>query len=428
MTHSSAYSLRSTLLSWAILTALFFWFKGGYLPVVVAVAGALLLWIGSVIAPRALSLIAVLYPGKLTILLATIAICAVIGEIVITSIAPQMQVYGWLSRDTYEISPTRWFAHKPNLDVELSVPDYTYRLQTNSLGFRDTEHAKQKQQGVIRVLLAGDSFTDGDGVAVEDNYPSVMRRALEEDSARWEVINVSVPGYGPVETALTVSEYASQYKPDLIIFGFYLGNDLADAMKTRDEKLREIGLIHDTVPLFPLNRWLWHNSNLYVLLQNTVSVLREKVRGGPTRRQLGLTGVRYFETSAPQVFNRGWRETVKALANMKQIAGSVGSDFIAALFPLASQVTPSQFLKYVPRELNLRDTTRYDLDWLQRSLHQKLDSLEIAYTDLTPVFRDAKEQPLFNALADHHPNKDGYRLIGETVAQAALEWRKNKQR
>jgi hypothetical protein len=427
-THGDTF--RPVLISWLGIAAFLFWFKGGAMPLVVAVSGAGVLWALSRYTPNLFGKIALLSPLRLALLAFTGVVCAVIGEFVITKVAPQPQVYGWLSRDTYEIHPTRWFARKPNLDIELSVPDYTYRLQTNSLGFRDKEHAVEKAAGVTRVLLIGDSFTDGDGVPLRDNYPSVMERALNASSAGdeesvpdWEIINVSVPGYGPIETGLTLDEFGSRYKPDLIIYGFYLGNDLADAMKSRDEKLHEIGLLKDDVSLFPLNNWLWRNSNFYVLIQNALSALNERRAGGATGRQLGLTGVRYFRKDAPEKFKRGWDNTVVSLVRMKQVADSVGADLLVALFPVPSVVTPSGLLEYVPTGLNIFDTSRYDANWLQRSAHSKLDSLQLTYVDLTSAYRESKIQPLFNTLADHHPNRDGYRLMGEFIASEAQRWR-----
>jgi len=71
-----------------------------------------------------------------------------------------------------------------------------YPLYTNSLGFRDSKirEVAQKPEGQ-RILLAGDSFTEGSGVTWEESVAGRLESALEEKGV--EVLNSAVSSYAP---------------------------------------------------------------------------------------------------------------------------------------------------------------------------------------------------------------------------------------
>lgn len=123
------------------------------------------------------------------------------------------------------------------------VPDpYTgYRLQPNSIGYyqdntptiinsnghRDDESNPEKDKGVFRILVLGDSFTMGVNVRQEETYPQILERTLNEQfkETRIEVINAGVAGWEPFQYAQYYEHYGRQFKPDLILIGFFVGND-----------------------------------------------------------------------------------------------------------------------------------------------------------------------------------------------------------
>ena len=70
-------------------------------------------------------------------------------------------------------------------------------LELNGDGFRDRDYAKPKPPGVHRVVGIGDSFMFGWGLKPGKDYLSLLeeRLAAEAPTARWEVLNMGVPGY-----------------------------------------------------------------------------------------------------------------------------------------------------------------------------------------------------------------------------------------
>src|SRR6202035_1175968 len=66
----------------------------------------------------------------------------------------------------------------PNFDGYENWGDTRYRVFTNSLGFRDASvRDVPTRSSVHRVILMGDSFTEGLGVNFEDSYAGLLSAA-----------------------------------------------------------------------------------------------------------------------------------------------------------------------------------------------------------------------------------------------------------
>jgi len=74
-----------------------------------------------------------------------------------------------------------------------------YRLYTNSLGFKDVSpRIVSLAQDQRRVLLMGDSFTEGIGVPFEQTFAGLLFRDGLENVNKVEFLNAAVVGYSPV--------------------------------------------------------------------------------------------------------------------------------------------------------------------------------------------------------------------------------------
>lgn len=68
-----------------------------------------------------------------------------------------------------------------------------------------------------------------------ESWPNVLERLLKEqapraDGRRYEVLNAGVITYQPIHDYLWWRLYGRQLQPDLLISGYYVGNDLVDAL------------------------------------------------------------------------------------------------------------------------------------------------------------------------------------------------------
>jgi hypothetical protein len=144
----------------------------------------------------------------------------------------------------------------------------------NSHGHRDVEVTLKKPAGVFRILVLGDSFTVGANVRQEEAYPKVLEKRLKNVyGSRIQVVNSGVGGWQPFQYAQYFEHYGQQFEPDLILVGFFVGNDTFDDF-TNVGQLSTAILGHTISrdaaarPFLKLQVFLYERSNLARLLLN----------------------------------------------------------------------------------------------------------------------------------------------------------------
>ena len=112
-----------------------------------------------------------------------------------------------------------------NLGFAPGARIHGFRL--NSRGFRTREYQTRRSEAV-RVVAIGDSFTYG-AVPYEQTWPLVLEQRLEQALGREvEVISLGVPSVGPEFYWRLWQLEASRLRPDLVVLGFFVGNDLGE--------------------------------------------------------------------------------------------------------------------------------------------------------------------------------------------------------
>ncbi len=99
------------------------------------------------------------------------------------------------------------------------------KLTINSRGLRDREYALAKPAGVRRVLVLGDSYTWGYGVANDEIYTEVLERSLAARGQVVQVINSGVSGWGTDQEYLFLEAEGMAYQPDVVVLALFLIND-----------------------------------------------------------------------------------------------------------------------------------------------------------------------------------------------------------
>ncbi len=118
---------------------------------------------------------------------------------------------------------------------EFATTEYRVTVQTNSLGLRGPELA-EPQRGEIKVLVVGDSFTLGAQVEEEQTFVSLLAPDLTERLGRPVVtLNGGVDGHGTADSMKILKRVRGKARPDLVVLAFYLGNDLRDNSRSKEE-------------------------------------------------------------------------------------------------------------------------------------------------------------------------------------------------
>ncbi|HKQ75621.1 MAG TPA: SGNH/GDSL hydrolase family protein [Blastocatellia bacterium] len=100
----------------------------------------------------------------------------------------------------------------------------------NSHGFRDRERALIKPQGVYRVAVLGDSYTEARQVGMDATFTALSEAELNRRhcfrESNVEVLNFGVAGYGTGQELLLLRERAWKFSPDMIVLQVFTGNDI----------------------------------------------------------------------------------------------------------------------------------------------------------------------------------------------------------
>ena len=113
----------------------------------------------------------------------------------------------------------------PNVEHKFRTREFSYTVQTNSLGFRDREFTLKKT-AKTRVLAIGDSFTFGYGVNGDQAWPKVLEARLRAAGNDLEIANLGRPGSSPRGYAIVAEKAIPLLKPDLVIVAVLQGDDL----------------------------------------------------------------------------------------------------------------------------------------------------------------------------------------------------------
>jgi tetratricopeptide (TPR) repeat protein len=112
---------------------------------------------------------------------------------------------------------------RANLDVNIINHRHypPYRVITNQNRIRHQKNFRySKTPGVYRILCLGDSILFGPGVNNDEVFSFYLEKLLNGHRTKsyYEVINVSSPGWGPLEYFKFLKNEGYKYSPDLVIF------------------------------------------------------------------------------------------------------------------------------------------------------------------------------------------------------------------
>ncbi len=122
----------------------------------------------------------------------------------------------------------RGWKNKPSTTAVYGEAEFAIEVRHNALGFRGHEIAREKPDGVRRVLVLGDSFAYGIGVADDETFAARLERMVPG----LEVINAGVNGYGTAQELLALRDEGPALQPDVVLLAFFW-NDVGNSY-TRD--------------------------------------------------------------------------------------------------------------------------------------------------------------------------------------------------
>jgi len=359
---------------------------------------------------------------------------------------------GWyLHRSYLEPDPMLGVRRRANVDFSFPFEEHesgALRFQTNNQGLRRTESTSyEKQPGVKRILALGDSHVDG-AVNNEENLTALLEKALDRPgSSRWQVLNAAVGSYSPYQNYLWYRHAGKRYSPDVVLFTFYLGNDLAElAAPERPRLVKRSGRFVELGPtpemtrgMFRgdeaglaarLDRYAVRKSYLYSHLRGLTA--RITVSADPSRDS--KAAVDYIGCVAQSLGQISWTSHRKdydqnlevfaeILRRMQAEVRGAGAELWLVVLPSRLQIEPEldrDRIESKSRELGLRAAELGFEDRLAEDLARTSRVIDVPVTDLRAGLRAAhqqEEKPLYYRF-DWHLNPLGHRVVAELIHSA----------
>jgi hypothetical protein len=219
------------------------------------------------------------------------------------------------------------FVRKPRVSWRGYVPDVNriVEYRTDENGFRNSPGQRQAD-----IVFIGDSYTEAASVAEEDTF---VRRVAQ--STGLNAVNLGRGAYGPQQELIVLKRYGLSYKPRVVIWQLFEGNDLTDAEAFAEWK-KNPQQVNTS-----LKERYFSNSLLNEWLANT----RSRKQSGPlvtlkyhdgTMRRIGL---RYrYEPEQPSTMPLGTTETLKAIEAGHQFCQSHGIQLLVVSVPTMVRV------------------------------------------------------------------------------------------
>jgi hypothetical protein len=314
---------------------------------------------------------------------------------------------------------------------------------TNQFGFNDRDYPLQKAPGTFRILVVGDSFGWAGGL--EGNYTALLETMFErrDGSHQVDVISAGYPGTHTGEQLVMLKKYGLQYNPDLVILGFFAGNDFFDADPNRkrivvndcfvdiDKRYEHRFLGY---PIITRSRSLLFLRQKYKLHNRSKKALEEaRERAAATGQPAPLRNLpeetflnvqkaklEFFNTKiSARRFGPNIDFIFQTISEMNELLKFRNIKFMVAIYPDDLQVSPNQFDTLVSKfGLNRED---YNLHLAQDVLRTFLETKQIPYLDLLDRFRAEEQKQNLYLFRNAHWNKAGNELAAEMLFQYLIK-------
>jgi len=108
-------------------------------------------------------------------------------------------------------------SHPPNFVERRTTIEFDYEFRTNSMGLRYRELPLAKPDNEFRLIVVGDSMTEGFGVADGDRFSDRLEEMLSREDRPMSVINAGLGGRAPLDYGRVLFTIGLQYRPDVAL-------------------------------------------------------------------------------------------------------------------------------------------------------------------------------------------------------------------
>lgn len=273
-----------------------------------------------------------------------------------------------------------------------SLPHVT-DVSTNHLGIRNPPFETGSTRPT-RIIVLGDSYAFGWGVAEEQAFPRQLERMLRErhPSVSIEVLNAGVPGYGLYQQRAMLDHVLSSTEIDIVVSTFSLSNDPVDDLRIL--RFAPDGLLHYSPDLREdgsIASWLIARSRLLAFLDFRTDGLHFKL------------------------VNSGGAALGAVAGTMRDLFSACNAHGLLVLtvtVPHRAEITATGLKARLMRAQAAR----------ARRLHARVaEERDVPRIDVTESLRKLNEQEAAYLRNDPHWTRAGHEVVAREVLQALPE-------
>ena len=382
--------------------------------------------------------------GRLAIVLVTILL-------MLGTLEASLRLFGPILPGNYtsgaylERHPVYGFFHVRGYDGWQQSTEYFARVRFNQLGLRDPRDRYEKPPGTFRILLLGDSFMEAVQVEQRETTAAVLEarlRALRPD-LNVEVINAGVAGWSTGIEGLYLDAEGHRFEPDLVLVGFFIGNDLHDnyyKLQLEGDDLDKavkpyFGLARDgqvvkrdpppppppSSALLPALRAccrLWNVIETGVLNrfgggQANIPLWAAAPMDAPTRA--------LYDVEPSAEFKEGWEITSQLFGRLKARTDALGVPLAVFVIPDSPQLSENEWRDLMGDRRVTRG--RAEMHAPNRQLEAIAERYRLPLLDLLPVLQQesggSSRRFYFNT--DQHWNRDAHALAARELERFLVE-------
>jgi hypothetical protein len=255
--------------------------------------------------------------------------------------------------------------------------------------FRDGALAP-RAAGVRRVVLLGDSFTEGQGVKEVDTSARRLEGLLRRGGARWQVFNAGRRGAdfpGLADNLGTVLPYGA----DVVVYAMTLNDGAqSESFRAGQGYLNDWMMIHGRVTRDAADDISWRDSRLWAFV-------RDRWEAGRVSRE----STRFYRDLYAAANAEGWRQTQFLIRSMDAHTRQAGGRFVVALWP---------WLVDLDRGYPFAET--------HETIRRFCAAAGIPFLDLRDSLKAQPAESLWVHAVDQHPNEIAHRLAAEALAES----------
>ncbi len=287
------------------------------------------------------------------------------------------------------------YTRKRNADITKKRLEFTHSRRTNSLGISEKEISTDKEEGEYRIISLGDSFTEGVGASYEETWVKVMENNLNArlPGSLIKTMNAGISGSDVFYEYMLFKEKLLDYDPDLVIIATN-ASDIKDVMiRGGMDRFHPDGTVQ-TVYNAPAWEWVYGISYIFRAIVHEL---------------LDYDQLLMKEKDVPAIRARAIDKIKESHSMFLKLAEKRGFRLVFMIHPTRPDVKKE---KYGKRMKLLIDSLKKSpgivlIDVLEEWLKNKSISAEKAESIYWPL--------------DSHNNTEGYRLMGEAVANRIIE-------